>query len=43
MKMNSVGIMNTAKAIMNKVTPQQVKGNENAVNNKGLHADKVEL
>ena len=42
MKMNSVGIMNTAKAIMNKVTPQQVKGNENAVNNKGLHSDKVE-
>ena len=43
MQMNSVGIMNTAKAIMNKVTPQQVKGNENAVNNKGLHTDKVEL
>lgn len=42
MKMNSVGIVNSAKAMLKNVTPS-FKGNENAVNNKGLKTDKVEL
>lgn len=42
MKMNSVGIVNSAKAMLKNVAPS-FKGNENAVNNKGLKTDKVEL
>lgn len=41
-KMNSVGIVNSAKTMLKNVAPS-FKGNENAVNNKGLHADKIEL
>lgn len=42
MKMNSVGIVNSAKAMLKNVA-LSFKGNENAVNNKGLKTDKVEL
>lgn len=41
-KMNSVGIINTAKTMLKNIAPS-FKGNENAVNNKGLQTDKVEL
>ena len=42
MNINPVNIVNTAKAAMNKIAPN-FKGNENAVNNKGLKADTVQI
>lgn len=41
-KMNPVGIVNSAKTMMKNAVPS-FKGNENAVNNKGLTADTVQL
>ena len=40
--MNPVNLVNTAKTMLKQAVPS-FKGNENAVNNKGLQADKVEL
>ena len=42
MNINPVNIVNTAKTAMNKIAPN-FKGNENAVNNKGLKADTVQI
>ncbi len=41
-KMNPVGVINSAKAMMKNAVPS-FKGKENAVNNKGLTADTVQL
>ena len=41
-KMNPVGVINSAKAMMKNAVPN-FKGKENAVNNKGLTADTVQL
>lgn len=41
-KMNPVGVINSAKAMMKNAVPT-FKGKENAVNNKGLTADTVQL
>ena len=40
--MNPVNLVNTAKTMIKQAVPS-FKGNENAVNNKGLKSDKVEL
>lgn len=42
MNINPVNIVNTAKTAMNKIAPN-FKGSENAVNNKGLKADTVQI
>lgn len=42
MNINPINIVNTAKTAINNIAPN-FKGNENAVNNKGLKADTVQI